>query len=91
MAVVQEAQPMWEVDKEPKRVLSLINDSKMRWCSTYTMLVCFYMLRASIQCFNEKAVQDKDLAAKVPTWEIPTADYPKMKSILMMMEKIKDV
>ena len=29
--------------------------------------------------------------AKVPTWEIPTADYPKMKSILMIMEKIKDV
>ena len=55
------------------------------------MLVHFYKLRASIQCYNEKAVQDKDLMAKVPTWEIPTADYPKMKSILMMMERIKDV
>ena len=55
------------------------------------MLVRFYKLRASIQCYNEKAVQDKDLMAKVPTWEIPTADYPKMKSILMMMERIKDV
>ena len=40
---------------------------------------------------DEKAVQDKDLATKMPMWEIPTADYPKMKSILMMMEKIKDV
>ena len=27
----------------------------------------------------------------MPTWEIPTADYPNMKSILMMMERIKDV
>ena len=82
---------MWEVDKEPRRVLSLFNNSKTRWCSTYAMLVSFYKLRASIQCYNEKAVQDKDLIAKVPTWEIPTADYPKMKSILMMMERIKDV
>ena len=55
------------------------------------MLVSFYKLRASIQNYNEKAVQDKDLMAKVPTWEIPTADYPKMKSMLMMMERIKDV
>ena len=57
----------------------------------YAMLVHFYKLCASIQCYNEKAVQDKDLAAKVPMWEIPTADYPKMKQILMMMENIKDV
>ena len=63
----------------------------MHRCSTYGMLVCFYKLQASIQCYNEKAVQDKDLMAKVPTWEIPTADYPKMKSILMMMERIKDM
>ena len=55
------------------------------------MLVCFYKLRASIQCYNEKAVQEKDLMAKVPTWEIPTADYPKIKSMLMMMESIKDM
>ena len=82
---------MWEVDKELRRVLSLFNNSKMRWCNTYAMLVRFYKLRASIQCYNEKAVQDKDLMAKLPTWEIPTADYPKMKSILMMMERIKDV
>ena len=63
----------------------------MRWCSTYAMLVRFYKLWASIQCYNEKAMQDKDLMAKVPTWEIPTADYPKMKSILMMMERIKNM
>ena len=55
------------------------------------MLVGLYKLWASIQCYNEKAVQDKDLMAKVPTWEIPTADCPKMKSILMMMERIKDM
>ena len=82
---------MWEVDKEPRRVLLLFNDSKTCWCSTYAMLVRFYKLQAGIQCYNEKAVQDKDLMAKVPTWEIPTADYPKMKSLLMMMERIKDV
>ena len=82
---------MWEVDKEPRKVLSLFNNSETRWCSMYAMLVGFYKLRASIQCYNEKAVQDKDLMAKVPTWEIPTADYPKMKSILMMMDKIKDM
>ena len=82
---------MWEVDKEPRRVLSLFNDSKTCWCRTYAMLVHFYKLRTSIQCYNEKAVQDKDFMAKVPTWEIPTADYPKMKSILMMMERIKDM
>ena len=55
------------------------------------MLVPFYKLQASIQCYNKKAVQDKNLMAKVPMWEIPTADYPKMKSILMMMERIKDM
>ena len=63
----------------------------MHWYCMYAMLVCFYKLCASIQCYNEKAVQYKDLAAKVPMWEIPTADYPKMKSILIMMERIKDV
>ena len=47
--VVDEAVPVWEVDKEPKQVLSLINDSKNRWCSTYAILVCYYKLRASIQ------------------------------------------
>ena len=55
------------------------------------MLVHFYKLHASIQCYNEKAVQDKDLVVKMPMWEIPTVDFPKMKSIFMMMEKIKDV
>ena len=82
---------MWEVDKEPRRVLSLFNDSDTCWCSTYAMLVHFYKLSASIQHYNKKAVQDKDLMAKVPMWEISTADYPKMKSLLMMMESIKDV
>ena len=57
----------------------------------YAMLLCFYKLQASIQCYNEKAVKDKDLAAKVLMWEILTANHPKMKSILMMMEKIKDL
>ena len=28
---------------------------------------------------------------KVTTWDIRTADYPKMKQILVAMEKIKDV
>ena len=55
------------------------------------MLVRFYKLWASIQRYNETAVQDREIAAKVATWEIPTADYPKMKMILMIMEKIKDV
>ena len=82
---------MWEVYREPRSVLSLFNDSEMCWCSMYAMLVCFYKLQASIQRYNEKAVQDKDLMAKVPTWEISTAYYPKMKSRLMMMERIKDV
>ena len=89
MAVVQDVQLMSEVDNKPKRVSLLINDSMTRWCSTYAMLVCFYKLQTSIQCYNEKAVQDKDLAAKVPTWEITTADYPKMESILMIIQKIK--
>ena len=57
----------------------------------YAMLVRFYKLRASLQCYNDKAVQNKDFAAKVTMQEIPTADYPKMNSILMMMEKIKDM
>ena len=47
--VVDEAVPLWEVDKEPKQVLLLINDSETRWCSTYAMLVHYYKLRASIQ------------------------------------------
>ena len=53
--LVDEIVPLWEVDKEPKQVLLLINDSEYRWCSTYAMLVCYYMLRASIQQYNEKA------------------------------------
>ena len=52
------------------------------------MLLSFYKLQASIQYYNEKAVEYKDLATKVPMWEILTADYSKMKSILMM-KKIK--
>ena len=47
---------LWEVEKEPKQVLSLINDSEKRWCSTYAMLVCYYKLRISIQWYNEKAI-----------------------------------
>ena len=54
--VVDEAVPVWEVDKEPKQVLSLINDSENRWCSTYAMLVQHYKLRASIQWYNERAI-----------------------------------
>ena len=51
-----EAVPLWEVDKEPKQVLSLINDSKTRWCSIYAMLVCYYKLRASFHRYNEEAI-----------------------------------
>ena len=51
-----EAMPVWEVDKEPKKILSLINDSENRWYSTYAMLVRYYKLRASIQQYNEKAI-----------------------------------
>ena len=54
--VVDEAVPVWEVDKEPKQVLSLINDSENRCCSIYTMLVHYYKLQASIQWYNEKAI-----------------------------------
>ena len=54
--VVDEAVPVWEVEKELKQVLSLINDSENRWCSTYAMLVWYYKLRASIQWYNEKAI-----------------------------------
>ena len=54
--VVDEAVPVWEVDREPKQVLLLINDSENRWCSTYAMLVHYYKLRASIQRYNEKAI-----------------------------------
>ena len=54
--VVDEAVPLWEVEKEPKWVLSMINDSETRWCSTYAMLVCYYKLQASIQWYNEKAI-----------------------------------
>ena len=54
--VMDEAVPVWEMDKEPKQVLSLINDSENKWCSTYAMLVRYYKLRASIQWYNEKAI-----------------------------------
>ena len=54
--VVDEAVPVWEVEKEPKQVLSLINDSENRWCSTYAMLVQYYKLRASIQWYSERAI-----------------------------------
>ena len=54
--MVDEAVPLWEVDKEPKWVVSLVNDSEIGWCSTYAMLVCYYKLRASIQWYNEKAI-----------------------------------
>ena len=54
--MVDEAVPVWEVEKEPKQVLSLINDSENRWCSTYTMFGRYYKLRSSIQWYNEKAI-----------------------------------
>ena len=54
--VVDEAVLLWEVDEEPKWVLSLVNDSKTRWCSTYAMLAGYYKLRDSIQRYNEKAI-----------------------------------
>ena len=53
---MDKAVPVWEVDKEPKQVLSLINDSENRWRSTYTMLAHYHKLRASIQWYNEKAI-----------------------------------
>ena len=53
--VVDEAVLVWEVEKEPKQVLLLINDSENRWCSTYATLLGYYKLRASIQWYNEKA------------------------------------
>ena len=53
---MDEAVLVWEVDKEPKQVLSLINDNENRWCNTYAMLVHYYKLRASIQWYNEKAI-----------------------------------
>ena len=37
--VVSQAVAVWEVEKELKQVLSLINDSENRWWSTYAMLV----------------------------------------------------
>ena len=46
--MVDEVVPLWEVDKEPKQVLPLINDSETRWCSTYAMFVSYNKLRASI-------------------------------------------
>ena len=54
--VVDKAVPLWEVNKEPKQVLLLINDSETRWCSMDAMLVHYYKLRASIQWYNEKAI-----------------------------------
>ena len=54
--VLDEAVPVWEVEKEPKQILSLINDSETRWCSTYTMLVQYYKLQASIRRYNERAL-----------------------------------
>ena len=89
--MVDEAVPLWEVEKKPRQVLSFINDSETRWFSTYAMLVHYYKLRASIQWYNEKAIQNKNLAEKVATWEIRTADYPKMKQVLVTLEKIKDI
>ena len=55
------------------------------------MLVRYYKLRASIQRYNERAIKNKNLAGKVATWEIRTADYPKMKQVLIALEKIKDI
>ena len=55
------------------------------------MLAQYYKLRASIQRYNETAIYIKNLADKVATWEIRTADYPKMKQVLVVLEKIKDI
>ena len=42
--MVDEAMLLWKVEKEPKKVLSFINDSESRQPSTYAMLVCYYKL-----------------------------------------------
>ena len=42
--MVDEAILLWAVGKEPKQVLSFINDSETRCSSTYAMLVCHYEL-----------------------------------------------
>ena len=54
------------------------------------MLVWYCKLQASIPRYNEKDTLKKILADKVATWEIRTADYPKMKQVLVALEKIKD-
>ena len=55
------------------------------------MFMQYYKLRASIQRYNERAIYNKNLADKVATWEIRAADYPKMKQVLVALEKIKDI
>ena len=42
--MVDDAMLLWEAEKEPKQVLSFINDSDTRWSSTYVMLVRYYKL-----------------------------------------------
>ena len=42
--MVDEAMLLWEVEKEPKQVLSLINDSETSWFSTHAMLARYYKL-----------------------------------------------
>ena len=42
--MVDEAMLLWEAEKQPKRVLSFINDSETRWFSIYAMLVRYYKL-----------------------------------------------
>ena len=42
--MVDEAMLLWEVEKEPKQVLSFINDSKIRLSSAYAILVRYYKL-----------------------------------------------
>ena len=76
--MVDEAMLLWEVEKEPNRVLLFINDSETRWSSTYAMLVCYYKLWASIQQYNEKVIYNKNIANKVATWDIKNVDYPKV-------------
>ena len=42
--MVDEAILLWEAEKEPKQVLSFINDSETRWSNTYAMLVRYCKL-----------------------------------------------
>ena len=72
--MVDEAMLPWEAEKEPKRVLTFINYSETRWFNTYAIFVHYYKLWANIQQYNEKVVQNKNIADKVAMWDIKTVD-----------------